>query len=663
MHKKKYNFLNRNLVLLILFMLFNIFSFSQNKKIDSLENIINSSSKNDSVKLNRLIKLSRLYINENTNKALEFQEEALKISKKINYKIGMIKSHNNLCKIYTAKSDFTIAINHANLAINLNHNKFQEELQLSYLLLGQCYLYLNNFPESSKYLTQSLKIAEKLKDNIKIAKIYNNIAIIYNKQFLLDEEMENYNKALSYLKNDNSLKALKLKKTINSNTGLVYFEKKQYDKALQMFEESHAFDLKNNNKQGIALDTRSLASVFRETGNYEKALEYFKQSLAIYKELDNKSGQGDLYREIGNVYYLTNDLQKALSYTNLGLKFSTQIGELESIKFCYENLAKINEKLGNFKEAYKNEKLFKKMSDSMFNTEIHNKVTQTQMTYEFEKKQELLRKSQKEKEEKATTQAKKQRNLIYAIGLTLFFLSLITLGIYYNLKNYKRQKVIVEKQNEQIQNSLTEKETLLREIHHRVKNNLQIISSLLNMQAQNIDDEQILQTIQEGQSRVEAMSLIHQNLYQSEQIDKVNIKNYLGELTNYLSRMYSGDANNVEVHINSQKEQFDFDTAIPLGLIVNELVTNAYKHAFLGKNKGTISIDILNKNNIDYELVVSNDGNKMPEDFEIEKSKSLGMKLITILSRQLRGNFSNISTSQLTKFKVDFKDLKEFQNR
>ncbi len=663
MYKKKYNFLNRKLVLLMLFMLFNVFCFSQNKKIDSLENIINSSSKNDSVKINRLIKLSRLYINENTNKAIEFQEEALKISKKINYKIGMIKSHNNLSKIYTAKSDFTIAISHANLAINLNNNEFQEELQLSYLLLGQCYLFLNNFTDSTKYLTQSLKIAEKLNDNLKIAKIYNNIAIIYNKQSFFDKEMESYNKALSYLNNDNSLQALKLKKTINSNTGWVYFEKVQYDKALQMFEESYAFDLKNNDKQGIALDTRSLASVFRETGNYEKALDYFKQSLFIYKELDNKSGQGDLYREIGNVYYLTNDLQKALSYTNIGLKISTQIGELESIKFCYENLAKINEKLGNFKEAYKNEKLFKKMSDSMFNTEIHNKVTQTQMTYEFEKKQELLKKSQKEKEEKAATQAKKQRNLIYAIGLTLFFLSLITLGIYYNLKNYKRQKVIVEKQNEQIQSSLTEKETLLREIHHRVKNNLQIISSLLNMQAQNIDDEQILQTIQEGQSRVEAMSLIHQNLYQSEQIDKVNIKNYLGELTNYLSKMYSGDANNVEVHINSQKEQFDFDTAIPLGLIVNELVTNAYKHAFLGKNKGTISIEILNKNNIDYELVVSNDGNKMLEDFEIEKSKSLGMKLITILSRQLRGSFSNISTTHLTKFKVDFKDLKEYQNR
>ena len=222
------------------------------------------------------------------------------------------------------------------------------------------------------------------------------------------------------------------------------------------------------------------------------------------------------------------------------------------------------------------------------------------------------------------------------------------------------KNIEIEKQNDLIQVSLSEKETLLREIHHRVKNNLQIISSLLNIQSDNIDDPTLLSNIREGQNRVQAMSLIHQNLYQSEHLSNVDIENYLKELVVYLSEMFEKEGKKIEVEVNANHIEFDIDTAIPLGLIVNELVSNAYKYAFENQENGKIKIDIMALNDIEYELNVNDDGKGLPTDFDPSKSKSLGLKLVKILSKQLRGKFSS-SSDKGANFRVLFKDIRAFQ--
>lgn len=657
----------------VIVVLFSSFAFSQNNiKIDSLQQLIqqhdakknsNKGSLSDSVRVNLLIKISRVYIDYDLDKALSVQKVAMHQAQRIKYQLGIIKSYNNFGRIYLDRSDFYDAINHVDLALKANKmEQFKHDECISYLIKGQCYLFLNNFPESSTNLTKALQIAEQIKDPIKIARIYNNIAIIYNKQDQQEEEHLNYKKALQSISKIQSPAAERLRNIVNSNIALNYLDQKHYDKALTIFQKCFEYEKKFNYKTNMAGSSRSLSKVYLGKKEYSKALDYAQKALELYKQLGNKSGQADVYREIGVIYLQTNQLQNASEYTQKGLQLSTKIGELESIKFCYENLSKINSKLGNYKEAYTNQLLFKKRSDSMFNSEINDKVTQIQMTYEFDKKQELIKRQQNEKDQKLKSVSNKQRNFLIAIAMTLFFLSLLTVGIYFNLKSYKKQKLIVEQQKEVIQNSLTEKETLLREIHHRVKNNLQIISSLLNMQSEDIEDAKVLLSIQEGQSRVQAMSLIHQNLYQSEHIDKVNIENYLKELTHYLSTMYKGDSNLVKVTIETSNIQFDFDTAIPLGLIVNELVSNAYKHAFPNKKEGQISIKIKAINTIDYKLLVSNDGEQLPPNFDWNKPKSLGMKLVTILSKQLRGSFSLKENEPTTTFEVLFKDLEEFQN-
>lgn len=191
---------------------------------------------------------------------------------------------------------------------------------------------------------------------------------------------------------------------------------------------------------------------------------------------------------------------------------------------------------------------------------------------------------------------------------------------------------------EQIQRSLEEKETLLKEIHHRVKNNLQIISSLLRMQSRRSDDETTLSMFKESQDRVQSMALIHEQLYQSADIYQINFDNYIKSLINSLFRSYGVSQKNIVLNIETNGIKFPLDTAIPCGLIINELVSNCLKYAFPEQEKGNITIYLEQSSEKQLSLVVKDNGIGIPETLDWENSKSLGLRIVKNLVRQLKGN-------------------------
>lgn len=189
----------------------------------------------------------------------------------------------------------------------------------------------------------------------------------------------------------------------------------------------------------------------------------------------------------------------------------------------------------------------------------------------------------------------------------------------------------------QIKASLQEKEVLLREIHHRVKNNLQIISSLLHLQSKNVDGEAAQQLFAESQHRVRSMALIHEHLYQSDDLAQVDFEAYLDRLTEHLIRSYG--ARGVSLELDADGAPISVDRAIPCGLIVNELVTNALKHAFPEEAPGTISVRFAMESNR-AELVVADDGTGLANDADLEQTGSLGLKLVRGLVQQLSGTLA-----------------------
>jgi len=216
------------------------------------------------------------------------------------------------------------------------------------------------------------------------------------------------------------------------------------------------------------------------------------------------------------------------------------------------------------------------------------------------------------------------------------------------------------KQNEQrIRASLNEKEVLLREIHHRVKNNMQVICSLLRLQSNYVNDPHSQMVLQESQNRIRSMALVHEKLYQSKDLTEIDAQDYLTQLIQFLIRSYVAQPEQIDVNLDISKIQLKLDTAIPCGLIINELVSNALKYAFPDGRKGqiTISLRMLEDGHM-VELTVADDGIGMPEGFSLQESPSLGLQLVfTLVQDQLQGEMEMIRYPG-TCFRVRFREAK-----
>ncbi|CAG0969121.1 putative sensor histidine kinase pdtaS [Methanosarcinales archaeon] len=210
----------------------------------------------------------------------------------------------------------------------------------------------------------------------------------------------------------------------------------------------------------------------------------------------------------------------------------------------------------------------------------------------------------------------------------------------------------------QIEVSLTEKETLLKEIHHRVKNNMQIVSSLLDHQKQYIKDKNVIGIFTESQNRIASMSLVHEKLYQSKDLAKIEFNEYINDLAANLFQSYAANSGNIKLNMNIENIQMDIDFAIPCGLIINELVTNSLKYAFPEDRKGEIRIVLRKTDKEMFELVIGDNGIGLPKDMDFKKTDSLGLHLVTILAEnQLHGEI-NLIRNMGTEFQIKFRGIK-----
>jgi two-component sensor histidine kinase len=191
-----------------------------------------------------------------------------------------------------------------------------------------------------------------------------------------------------------------------------------------------------------------------------------------------------------------------------------------------------------------------------------------------------------------------------------------------------------------LKKSLLEKEILLKEVHHRVKNNLQIMSSLIKLQSHYVNNKQMLQILNETESRIQSMAIVHNKLYSTQEYEKVNFAEYVKSLTDNFWNTYGIRLKNLHIDIKVENISINIDTAIPCGLIINELVMNSIKYAFPDKREGTITIMLEKEQNSRfYKLIVKDDGIGMKKGFNVEKADTLGIQLVNLLSKQMNGKF------------------------
>jgi two-component sensor histidine kinase len=367
--------------------------------------------------------------------------------------------------------------------------------------------------------------------------------------------------------------------------------------------------------------------------NYQQALE---DNLKSYEIIEAKIGAerpaAKTYRYgIGYNYYLQGKYKEALPHLEASITGYIELGQAGKPKMqdYYEQIADCYYQLGDYEKAYQSQQLAFSIFDTLMQNRVANLESEALIKYETGKKDQALA-------EQATTIQQKDR--IQMLGMGFIGLLLLFLGtlFYYFRRNKKIAKALLAKNQEN--------ELLLKEIHHRVKNNLQTISSLLSLQSESITDKSALDAVQESKNRVASMALIHQKLYQGENLAAIEMRDYFETIGKAIKDSFGEKAENVSLEVNMPEIELDVDTAIPIGLITNELITNSLKHAFPDKQDGKISITLNQEKNGLFTLEIADNGHS-ENGSEIKKEKGFGTLLVQLLTAQLGGKLEKSNES------------------
>ncbi len=572
-------------------------------------------------------------------KPLIFLTEVWRPVKKLGEKQKIADCLNNIGNVYKYLGNYPESFNAYNKALEIYEEVHDTaDIAMCYNHFGILHDYQGDYKQALDYYFESLRMREIVGDIEEIAASYSNIGIVYN-------YLGEYEQALEY-----QLKNLKLNNEIGQkrgagiayiNIGNIYEKLGKYDQALENFLKGMETLKEIGDMLGVTDAYFNIGEVWQKRGNYEVALQYQNKSLDIAEEIGYKQGIANSCYSMGSVYNKTGQLTEAIEYLSRSVTIGEELGMPEIIMAASEVLSKVYGKQNNFRKAYDFQVLFKQMSDSLNNAENLKKITQLEMQYEFDKQQEIQQFEQDQERIAHNAELKQQkllRNILISGIVVVLLFGFIILRIYFQKKKAN-----------------AEKEVLLKEIHHRVKNNLQVISSLLNLQSNSLSDEKMKSAVKEGQSRVKSMALIHQTLYQSDRLTRIDLQDYIEKLVSFLSDTYRNEKKEIITVINSKNISLDIDTAIPLGLIINELVSNSFKHAFKNKTKGIIEVVLEKPGTTDYKLTVSDNGIGLADNLNIEKADSLGLKLVNILTRQLKGKLT-FHKNDVTGFSIIFKD-------
>lgn len=313
---------------------------------------------------------------------------------------------------------------------------------------------------------------------------------------------------------------------------------------------------------------------------------------------------------------------------------------------------KIDSANGQLISALDHFRKYKSLSDSAFNATKSRQLTELQIQYETDKQNkdiDLLKRDGKLQHAEVIKAYNTNNVILGSIAILFIFTGLL----YHNYRIKRRSNVILNSLVREKDSLLSEKEWLLKEIHHRVKNNLQIVMGLLQRQSAFIDNDEALAAIENSKNRMNSIALIHQKLYQSQNFDKISMPEYIDELIANLKDSFDLDS---RIHFERQVDpiQLDVSQAVPLGLILNEAITNAIKYAYPDNQNGTISITLLRTGANLITLTIQDLGKGLPAGFNIEKISTLGLSLMKGLSKQLGGSLSLTSDQGVTA-RVSFK--------
>jgi len=530
---------------------------------------------------------------------------------------------------------------------------------------GRIYKNRLNFNKSLQSLRQSLVIYEHLQDTIQSGVVYLNIGNVFKSLNKYNEAVQNYHKALvKFTITDQT----PLQASCFNNLGNLYRQTKQIDSSFFYLYKTLSIREKGNNIQYKSFVYHNLSNLHSDKGNIDSALFYINKSLQLKHVMNNKSEIYMDYISLGDIHKKNRDYKNALYYYEEAFKSATYQNDIESSTDISKELADIYYNTKSYKKSATNYRIYNFYKDSLDKSKSILKVEQELINFEFIKdslaRQQLVLSKEVSEIEKSNLELTDKVNsnnknyLIIIACILAIFSGLLYFSFKKRLKASNQYKSTLEARNNELKRTLIskeEKETLLKEVHHRVKNNLQIINSLIRLQSHYMTEKNYTQKLEDTENRIRSMALVHEKLYKSDDLSKLDAKSYINEL---VENILASTEMTVPLKYSPQicDAKFSIDTLIPLGLIINEIISNSVKYAFTGLESGELFIKLTQAKNLKTKLTISDNGIGADLNYKELSEDSLGMELIQSLVEQLDGNLT-LETENGFEYILEFNKL------
>ncbi len=554
--------------------------------------------------------------NGDVDSASHYYHQALQGYKEKNHLAGVAAMYNNLGNFYYHGGHIDSCIFYYKSALKFYEDQNDTLSKASAQLnLGIAYKEIGAYTTALEHLLLAVRILENKKETSTLGSCYNAIANIYSRQ-------DDFEKAITYHKRALAIRrSLASRKEIASslnNLGIIYRRRGNYDSALFYLRRSLTIKQEEQNSSRIASTINNIGLVLFNLEKLSEAKEQFENAFSMRASNIDLVGQAITLNNLGKVHNAMGQYRRALWFLDSAYVIIKEEGLLEEMA---DNLAlsiETNEALGNTKEALKISMRLMEVKDSLLNQEKVESLVEMQTKYETEKKEQFIEVLETQKElQDAEIQLNRLWISILAIGVILVII--VGFFIYSRFKSEKRNKRKVE--------------TLMQELHHRVKNNLQLLSSIFSLQSRAITDSGALEAVKSGENRVNAMAIIHQKLYSKTEVGHINGGEYFHDLISQLAESFGYELNNDNIIVEIGDFEIDLDQVISLGLIVNELVSNSFKHTFSEVLNPKLYIRIKQAKE---DLLIEIQDNGRGFNRKDVSSNSMGLNIIETLSRQLR---------------------------
>lgn len=551
-----------------------------------------------------------------------------------NLKRSLAATHMNLGSVHTTLFEQAKAIFH--LEEGLTVSKEINDLpfiQKTLTLLSNVYYSIADYKTATEYLFEALELSEN-NESVYTIETFNSLGLNYKKIGDMERALKYYKQAYA-LANNIEHKVIENYKILSlSSIHGYYSELNQENKTDSILQELKILSEANKTFYHLTYDYLSEAQMHITLGQLTKAKFYLEQAEPMIKK-DNNDMTANYLLTKSKLLKAQGNYKDAKANALNALELTNQTNRLTNKLSIYKLLADIEFENGKYKNAVHYHKSYNTLNDSIYDSKlILNQEVQSQKYESAKKENEIASLKMSQIEDNARINRQKILLISFILGTGL--LCLLLFSFYSNNKKTKNNNKILSEKNQIIQTKNQQNQTLLKEIHHRVKNNLQTISSLLYLQSSTISDEDAKEAITQGQHRVESMALIHKNLYQGQNLAAIEMKDYISRLIKNLEDAYLNSGQSITIDLNMEETEVDVDRAIPLGLIINELLTNVFKYAFPENKNGHVSIFFRSDEKKDFHLKIKDDGignNKEREGF--------GTQLIQLLVKQLDAKFSD----------------------